>query len=353
MSYLILSERGGRQALANACAHDLEDLAIDLLSADLLTPTSGTGHLKASYDGALIVSIGQQSMSDLLKALLPTVRDRINGPIMGYLFGAYGARVKNTRHLFRSIIGPRRTPLSRLDCLFLGIRDDAEFIGHMLNVPTQYIPMAANMRRAAPRHYRPPAERPICIAAFGRQKDEIASAFNARFNSADSDQLFLSMSFLDVQKSAMLSEYRRFFWHSLRNSRLSTAFDHFYTSPDTAKLSYVGPRWFESLAAGTVVIGRAPTTPDRAELLDWEDALIELDDDPAAATEQAADLLTQEERLDAISRRNLGQMYRRHDWGHRLVHMLNHLGQPEPARLTEHLAALDQSADALAGAPQP
>lgn len=352
MSYLILSERGGSQSLANACAHDLEDLAADVLPADIVTPTSGTDHLQTSYEGALVVGVGQRVLRDLLNGLLPKVRERINGPIIGYLFGAYGDLVKDTRHPFRSILGPRRTPFSQLDCLFLGIRDEADFIAHMLNVPTQYVPMAAHMRRAAPPRYRPPAQRPVCIAAFGRQKDEIARAFNAHFNAPDRDELFLSMSFHNVRGSEDLPEYRRLFWQTLRNSRLSTAFDHFYTSPDTAKLSYVGPRWFESLGAGTVVIGRAPTGPDRAELLDWEDALIDLADNPAEATEQVVALLAQEERLDAISRRNLGQMYRRHDWGHRLVQMLKHIGQPVPPGLTDHLASLAESAAVVEGAPR-
>jgi hypothetical protein len=213
--------------------------------------------------------------------------------------------------------------------------------------------MAANVLGAAAQPYDSAVDRPIALNAFGRQKTDILNAICDRLNRPGGAELVYYTNFVKPGEAVDIGRYRDMFWHLLRKSRFSAAFDHFFANEGGARLSYVGPRWFEALAAGTVVIGRAPATADRDRLLDWPDAAIDLSADPASATEEFLALLADDARIRAASRENLVQMSRRHDWGHRLADILEieGLGQPEPLR--RHLEKLERNAASFSGRQAP
>lgn len=351
MKTLVISSRAEKFLLSDACAYDAEDVAIAALGADLMTARTDTATLARRYDLVLIFGVSFDRVREIKTQLLSTVRDRISGPVVAYIFGAYGALVRDTKHPLRQLIGPRKTAFSDFDRLYLGIGDEVAEIATCLNVETRYLPMAANVLGAAAQAYAGAPDRPIAVNAFGRQKADILNALSDRLNRPDSRGLVYYTNLLRIGEAVDLFRYRAMFWQVLRQSRVSTAFDHFFTDPQTARLSYVGPRWFEALAAGTVVAGVAPQTADRAALLDWEDATIDLSADPAAATDQMLALLADDARLKAASARNLAQMSLRHDWSHRLSDILATEGIAEPASLERYQRRLQDNAARVAQQP--
>lgn len=346
MKALIISGRADHRHLSDACAFDAENAFLASLNADLMTSSTDLHQLEAKYDFALVVGISFQRIEDLLGRLYAKVQSRIDGPLLGYLFGAYGATLGKPNPLKR-LTGRRNAWLSRLDLLYLGIEGDAEHISQRLGIETHYVPMAANVLDVAARPYESRNDRPISLNAFGRQKNDILSAFCDRLNGPESSELVYFSNLLQVGQANDMWRYRDMFWQLLRRSRLSTAFDHFFANGGHAQHSYVGPRWFESLAAGTVVIGRAPDTEDRARLLDWTDAVIDLSADPKLATEELLALLDDDARIARASRENLVQMSLRHDWGHRLAEMLTGQGINHPQSLTHRLRQLSKNAETL------
>ncbi|MCU4653933.1 glycosyltransferase [Roseibacterium sp. SDUM158016] len=346
MKAIVISSRADHVHLSDACAYDAEDAIVDALGADLLTSATDLAQLERRYDIAFIFGISYPRIEDSLARLLPKVRDRIDGPLIGYLFGSYGVNSVNLNPVKR-MLGRRKAWFSRFDRLYLGIGDDADMIADRLNVKTHYLPMAANVLDVGAAPYVSRDDRPIAVNAFGRQKKDILEAFCDRLNRPDSSELVYYSNLLKLGHATDLWRYRDMFWQLLRRSRLSTAFDHFFANEGKAQLSYVGPRWFESLAAGTVVIGRAPETEDRARLLDWTDAVIDLSGDPKTATDELVALLADDQRIRRASRENLVQMSLRHDWGHRLAEILEVEGLEKPEGLTRRLKTLEDAAAAL------
>jgi hypothetical protein len=348
MKLLVLSGRSAVSHLADACAHDFEDAIVDGTSADLHVPGGDRSSLQPRYDLMIVCGISFSSVIDLVERVeaegpLPPAGKRI-----AYVFGAYGRDVRRGRNPLRRLFRDKRNRFRMFDRVYLGIPYDAEEIAAALDVPTRYLPMAANVMAVQARPFASRADRPIAVNAFGRQHDGIMNAICDRLNRPGTGELVYRTNLLDGSRAHDLPRYRDMFWQLLRMSRVSMAFDHFFANPlGHAQHSYVGPRWFEALAAGTVVAGRGPDTDEARALLNWPGALVELDSDPEVAADEMAGLLADEDRIRTMSRRNLAEMHARHDWRHRLADLLEVEGLQVPAPLAAQLETLDREAVAL------
>lgn len=348
-SVCVVSARRTTSTLAQQCAQDFEDAIIESTGARLLTPFLNENRSIGDADLVIFVALTFRDMEDLL-----IQTDLASGVhAVGYIFGAYP-----------SAVGPRRNPVkrwrdnsryrryARLHRLYLGIGDGTEEISNRLGIATDYLPMAANVLGVGAQPFTPENDRPITISAFGRQHVPTMSALADHLNARDSEHLLYATNFVHTRGPADAVRYRSMFWQILRQSKISLAFDQISApNPGGAQLSYVGPRWFESLAAGTVVLGWAPRSKDVGQLLDWTDSTIELADDPEASVTFVTNLLKDEERLQKASARNLSEMNRCHDWRHRLRWIMRDIGIAEPKQLGDQLEQL--SAKAIALQPRP
>ena len=342
----VVSGRGIHHNLADFCAWDFEDAIVADCGAALHVPAATDRALRCEAQVVFVVAISFAQMIDLLARVdLPA-----EAQVVGYVFGAYGHETQpGATPLARWQRQRARRPLRKLTRLYGGIEDHIDLIAGRLDLDTRYLPMAANVLAVGARPPSDPQDRPISVTSFGRQHLPTAQALSEAFNRAGSDRLFYATNFLHTSGVADGPSYRAMFWQILRQSRVALAFDQRYApNAGGAHLSYLGPRWFESLAAGAVVAGRHPATPDRQRLLDWPDALIDLPEDPADSVGLLHDLTGDFDRLRAISARNLSEMSRRHDWGHRLAVIFDDLGMAPPDGLRARLAILDKRAEAFA-----
>lgn len=343
MKTLVLSNRRLCAPLAHACAHDFEDAIVDALDADILVPWEERSHLAPRYDLLVVCAVSFTEMLDLIRrgqamGGLPPI-----GRKVGYLFGAYGKLVRKGRIPIRRLFKDWRKEYRFLDRLYLGIPYDAEQISRDLGLPTSYLPMAANVLGANAKPFGDRKDRPLAINAFGRQHDGIMDAICDRLNRAGSTELVYRTNLVDPGDALDLPRYRAMFWQLLRMSRVSMAFDHFVANPrGSAQHSYVGPRWFEALAAGTVIAGRGPATDEAKALLDWPDAMVDVSLDPEAAAGELEALIADDDRLRQASQRNLAEMNARHDWRHRLDSILREEGLDRPEKLAERLSTLTE-----------
>ena len=351
MNILVLSSRSAPGHLADVNAYDFEDSVIDGAGADLHVIGGDRTALKPAYDLLIVCGISFHSVLDLVE------RVEAKGPLpptgrrLAYVLGAYGHVVRQSKsplhRLVRRLTGDRLRKFRLFDCVYLGIPDYAVDIETALGVPTRYLPMAANVLPVQARPYCSREDRPISVSAPGRQHAGIVNAICDRLNRPESTELALRF---DAWTGSLndLPRYRAMFWQVLRMSRVLMAFDHVYANPTGRNvLSHVGPRWFEALAAGTVVAGRGPATEEAGALLNWPDAFIDVDADPQTAAEEIAALVADEDRLRAASRRNLVEMHARHDWRHRLSSILEIEGFDRPARLHGQLQVLEAQAETL------
>jgi hypothetical protein len=334
----IVSGREYSMHLSEYCARDFEDAITESTEATLICPTpTSTQKSACSADIAIVVGITFDRLAKLLQAteFAPDCK------VVAYVFGAYQYATNRPRNPIRK--WRKRNwygAFAKLDCLYLGFDVWSDEISHDLNVKTAYLPMAANVLTVNASPYAGD-DRPIAVAAFGRQHQPTVAALSDALNRHESSDFFYYPSFLDARGANDSKRYRDMFWQALRQSKVSLAYDH-YAAPNIngARCSYVGPRWFESLAAGTVVAGIAPQSDDCAVLLDWPNATIDLPEDPDASVEAIQGILTDGDFIREVSARNLVEMNKRHDWRHRLATILANDGFALPAFLSEQLEIL-------------
>lgn len=353
MNILVVSARAAPSRLSDVNAFDVEDAIHDATGADLLVTGGDRSALRPSYDMLIVCGISFQAVGDLIARIEAEGRLPPAGRRIAYVLGGYGSAISRRpwpREIARWLIGNRRERLRRFDRLYIGIPDDLALIEATLRVPIRYLPMAANVLPVAAEPLASRADRPISVVAPGRQHGAIVDAICDRLNGSGSGELCLRYNAWDGSVND-LPRYRAMFWQILRRSRILMAFDHNYANPSRRTvLSHVGPRWFEAYAAGAVVAGRGPDTPEAAVLLDWPDAFIDVDDEPCRAADEVAALLADEDRLRAASRRNLAEVHARHDWRHRLDALLQAEGLERPARLDAQLRQLASRAQELRAA---
>ena len=244
----------------------------------------------------------------------------------------------------QAIPGWRRTPLvaayvidsfymdqypavtRQLDHVFTPIDTDASLIERRYGVPASVIPMATDVMR----HGDDDSPRPIDLVAYGRQPYAYLESFQRGGDIVFRDAL------------PGIGAERRLFWEELRRAKLAAAFNTLTPMCRGREFtrSILTPRWFESLAAGCIVVGRRPRTPLAERILCWEDATIELPD-ADSSPQFVRDLLSDSPRRAAARVRDRQHMLRGHDWRHRLRDMFEVLGLSLPARLAVDLKELE------------
>lgn len=344
---IVISGRNLFSTFADCCAFELEDALVDCLGAELLCPDDRGAPVslrQSRYDLQISVALDFAKLAKQreLSTKCGVKADRA----MAYVFGAYRSGMKYLRNPAIRQIWSRFKNLQRFDHFFAGIADDVDVIASVLERPVHYLPMAVNVHKINAKLQA----RRIDVNGFGRLDRAVSNALSDRLNRPGSDYIFYHTNTWAPGHLTDWIRYRNMFWHIQCQSKISLSFDQLYCNPTgRAKHSYVGPRWFEGLGAGTVVMGQSPKTDNAAALLDWPDSTIDLPREPEAAVAAILDLLADPQRIECASRRNLIEMNRRHDWRHRILDMLSVLQFPAPAPLQDQLKELDRRALTLSG----
>jgi hypothetical protein len=235
----------------------------------------------------------------------------------------------------------------QLDYLFISYDQMFERVSQTAKVPVAVVHQAVDVLRQGAAN----GLRPIDVNGYGRQPRELVRALSERYNRPGSARIFLH-STQQFPRVTDWAQERQLFWQLLRRSRISLAFCFAVTHPERSHgVSPLTARWFEGMAAGCAMAGRRPASPEANRELDWEDAVIELPSDCGACADSLEALLRDEDRCNAISRRNYHHALRKHDWRHRLAEMLGYLKEPVPSRLAEELAELQGVAQGTASPP--
>jgi hypothetical protein len=185
--------------------------------------------------------------------------------------------------------------------------------------------------------------RSIDLIGFGRQPQTYHREFQRSFHIQGSPLLYLH-SPLGATKGSAVWDERPMMLKLLQRSKLSLAFN-LGTEPEANRpraASFVTSRWFESLAAGCIVVGKRPPGMMAEQLFCWPDALIELPDNPVDAPAAILDLATNVDFLRRTRARNVIEMSHRHDWRYRIREIYAHFDLLLPPLLIEQLSSLER-----------
>jgi Glycosyl transferases group 1 len=213
--------------------------------------------------------------------------------------------------------------LADFDHVFLGMRHAVDEVQRIVGRPTSYLPLAADVLRFSPLPDGPP--RAIDVCNLGRRSPithhALLSLARERRIGYYYDTVAASGT-AGKQRTFRVdnaSEHRLLLASILQRSRYFIANRSRANEPEfTAGGDEISSRFYEGAAAGTVMLGEAPRTPEFESQFDWPDALTHLPFDSADVGRVLAELNADPQRLARISRDNVRNSALRHDWVHRL-----------------------------------
>jgi glycosyl transferase family 1 len=239
--------------------------------------------------------------------------------------------------------------LAKFDHIFLGVRHPTEEIARIVGRPCTYLPLAVDVLRFAP-HPNPPP-RSIDICNIGRRSPVTHAAL---LKLACDRRIFYyydtvhpsgeggrQMTFR-VQSAR---EHRLLLANVLKRSRYYVANRARVNEPEIIEgKEEISARFYEGVAAGTVLIGEAPRSDEFRRQFDWPDAVIRMPFDSTDAADILERIDADPPRIERIRLNNVQQAARRHDWVHRLRVVYETLG----IRPTEAMLAREEQLRSLA-----
>jgi hypothetical protein len=186
-------------------------------------------------------------------------------------------------------------------------------------------------------------DRSIDLIGFGRQPPSYHKQFQHAFHTPRSALIYLHSPIGATEGDDVWIE-RPMMLKLLQRSKMSLAF-HLLVEPQFARpraASFVTSRWFESLASGCVVLGKRPPGQMAEEMFCWQNALIELSNDPKESTAMIAAFASDANFLEATRVRNVIEMCRLHDWRYRIRDVYEHFNLKQPLALKDSLVSLDR-----------
>ncbi len=362
---LVVSVRDFRFQAANCCIYEFEDLLCDFESAELYTPSSEFDCPRKIYRTAKYIS-----HSDRFSANLAPFPQELS---LDHEYDLLFAVLDNPwqMHLLESIQGWRdkcrhtacfiaemwepdltnwrliQEPWQNFDHVFLGVTHCVEGLSKLIDRPVTYIPPAVDTLRFSP--YPNPPKRLIDVSYVGRRSPEIHESLIKR---STEDNFFY---YYDTMKGKLEignpREHRLLLAGLFQRSRYNiTNYAKFNSKEETGGTQEIGYRFFEGAAAGTVMVGMPPGGEAFPRYFDWEDAIIKVDLSGKDVVEAIAELDTQPERLERISRQNVANSLLKHDWAYRWREMLAALGLEPSAEMVAREKYLQELAqNILAG----
>ena len=238
--------------------------------------------------------------------------------------------------------------LSEFDHIFIGLRHCVDEIARITGRPCSYLPFAADVLRFAP---APDQPRPIGVCNIGRRSQVTHHALledtAQRGGFYYYDTVAASGSDLKQRTFRVdnAQEHRLMLATILKHSRYFIANRSHVNNPEfTAGRDEISARFYEGVAAGTVMIGEAPRTEEFRRQFNWNDAVIHLPFDFPDIGRMLADLNDDPARLAAVRARNVREAALRHDWVHRIGTVFDVLRLAPTEKMAARAAQLGQIA---------
>lgn len=217
-------------------------------------------------------------------------------------------------------------------------------VEHLVGVPCTYLPLAVDTDRYAPPARDRPA-RTVDVASWGRR----FQGTHEPLVRAMADHR-LHYHFDTVRGPWEVTDHVE---HRLAQAALlqRTRYSIVYRINDepgrvdrTGGEESLTNRYFEALAAGTIMLGSAPDSAEWDDCFPWRDAVVPIPAPAPGVVEVMAELDRDPARLELARTAAVTTFLRRHDWAHRWREVLRLVGLAEDVRLAERLARLEARA---------
>jgi hypothetical protein len=345
VSIHVLSERSSCSHGSWANNFALEEVLADTCSAAILAPDQFFAHTRfepitgrlrngryrrirsGTDEGAdLLILVGMGPSSLNMLRTIPNWREKY-GQVAAYIVDIYPpSESKFDRQL-----------LQGLDALFVSYSQMVEPLEKKFGVRAQFLPQATDVFAFGGFN----SDRRIDVAAFGRQPQDVVQKIIVESRPNATSNLFAWWSEQKNPYTRNIVQDQSAFTSILSRARISLCFRFEDTHPHIYRgVSPITARWFESAAAGCVIAGSRPSSPEGIETLSWDNSVMELSTDGSACVKQLRDLLEEPLLLRTVGYNNFKSAALGHDWGHRIVTILDFLSIETPPKLVDRLRVL-------------
>lgn len=186
--------------------------------------------------------------------------------------------------------------------------------------------------------------RPIDLCVVGRRRLELHEPLHRHFNQPGKETFYLDF----VTRTQPVAPSCEQQFHSLMatysRSSVSFCYEPGYVPRFKARSPLLS-RWVHAWASGCTVLGKRPTGTGTADLMDWEDSVIDLPDDPVEAITEVEAILKDTDAMRERRHRNVLEAIRRHDTRTRIALTLDALGLEKTASFADELERLEALED--------
>ncbi len=228
-----------------------------------------------------------------------------------------------------------------LDHVFVIDAELADDINNSSPFTASWLPLATDVVKQGSSN----SIRFIDLFQYGRGNSDVHLHLQKNYNQKSSNRIYLHTTFSGTDVHSM-EEHVDLHSRLLANSKISLCFE----ASNVKRFAGRSPilyRWFEGWAAGCAIVGKKPFGKGVADLMNWEDSTFEIPDQTSEWIPFLEELLNDQERLLATSRRNYQEALLRHDWRYRIKQMFEQVGLPLPEQVNEQIAWMHQKAAAL------
>jgi hypothetical protein len=208
-------------------------------------------------------------------------------------------------------------------------------LGRLIGRPCTFLPPAVDALRFCPLPEQP--ARTIDFYALGRRSSATHLALLSRATADPRFHYFYDSAVCGTFTNGHV-QHRLLIASLAKRSRYFLANRAKPDNPEETQGEQIfGPRFFEGVAAGAILIGEVPDCNEFRRCFDWPDAMFDL----PFGSDQVCELLDRleqnPERLSTARRLNVRNSLLRHDWTHRWCSVLQALAlerlQPTESRL--------------------
>jgi glycosyl transferase family 1 len=360
----MLTARGGSHNAFRCGIYEGEDVLLDIDDVDLICLKPGrVSQLRQSIQQRIVwhdftrklVSVNMAFESvrltkeyDLFIAYFPLVRDLIQVPAVRgwkdycrtsvcWIDEIYVADIPKLKNWFPA--------LSSFDHIVLGYSGTAAAFAEAIKQPCHCVPVGVDAIRFSP--YPRPLDRVIDVYSMGRRSEALHRVL-LEF-AAKKDMFYVYDTFAtSITEIHDHRQHREMLANLMKRSQyfiVAPSRRHSEEEEETVNQTQVAFRYYEASAAGAVMLGQIPYCETFDTMFNWQDVVIEIQEDGSDVAEAISTLAAQPERLLEISRRNAMEALLRHDWAYRWKKILDIVGLEPAPQLEMRAKRLKQLAE--------
>ncbi|MBC7787869.1 MAG: glycosyltransferase family 1 protein [Methylophilaceae bacterium] len=340
--FYVLSLRSERRSPAYACIVEYEDVLVKSLGGALIEPKQ-LDRLKAinqSSNTPAFLFVTGIAMGDVIESMQYAKQylDAFDG-IYAYVFDSIIMQHEFDTPAWRKSLSSFYKLSKKITRLFIPAGFSVKEFEQCYQIPVSYMPMAADVLK----HGDASPTKAIDVMGYGRQDPKCSDLLSEAFNQPHTNKIYYHTDHFNIPTINDTYTHRRFFWQLLRASKIALAFDALAANNNNRfRFSFVGQRWFESTAAGCVIVGKRPTCPEMDILFPQTQSTIDIPDEQSQIIPFFEGLLNEPAMLTKIGRDNYEYALEKNNWRHRVADMLNIAKIAHPTALNDELRALKE-----------